>query len=58
MLKKIKRKMAIYLHKDNSSPEAVEKMEELNRLLSQVSSDQEKREQDINKEEYSIDINY
>jgi hypothetical protein len=26
--------------------------------LSQVSSDQEKREQDINKEEYSIDINY
>ncbi|MDD2565660.1 MAG: hypothetical protein PHZ26_02125 [Candidatus Gracilibacteria bacterium] len=58
MLKKIKRKMAIYLNKDSSSPEALEKMEELNSLLNQISSDQEKKEQEINKSEYSININY
>jgi hypothetical protein len=37
MLKKIKQKMALYLNKETSSPEALENMQELKNLLTQIS---------------------
>ncbi|EKE27952.1 MAG: hypothetical protein ACD_3C00121G0001 [uncultured bacterium (gcode 4)] len=57
-LKKIKRKMALYLNKDTSSPDALKKMEELNSFLAHVSEEQSIKELQINTSEYVININY